>query len=77
MPFFAIFPLGLDTSLALENYRGSGRKDQALGASLNAEYSLNRWTQFIASVSHERRNSNEAGSSYSANMIEMGIKFQP
>nr|WP_321443530.1 outer membrane beta-barrel protein [uncultured Cohaesibacter sp.] len=68
--------LSLDSGLSHETYNGSGRKDWVFDATLGAEYAFNRSVQLIARVSREQRESNQAGSDFAANKVEVGLRFR-
>ncbi|WP_373236128.1 outer membrane beta-barrel protein [Cohaesibacter celericrescens] len=68
--------LGASTTLSREVYNGIGRRDSVFDGTLSAEYSFNRYSQLIASVGHERRNSTQIGSEYSENKAGLTLKFQ-
>ncbi len=68
--------LSLDSGLSHETYNGSGRKDWVFDATLGAEYAFNRSVQLIARVSREQRESNQAGSDFAANKVEVGLRIR-
>ena len=60
------------------DYRGgAGIVEKGFGASLKAEYKLTRWLAFKASYTYEQLHSNFAGNDYTANVILVGLRYQP
>jgi len=70
--------LSLNTSVlaSIRDYDGSGRQDQTLQLRAGAEWRLNRTVSVIGNLGYETVDSTEAGSSYDAATVSLGLRLQ-
>jgi hypothetical protein len=64
-------------TLTQSDYDGIRLREEGFAGSVRLEYKLTRSVVLKASFTHERLNSTEPGSDYTANVYLVGLRFQP
>jgi hypothetical protein len=64
-------------TVSQSDYRGVELKEDGFAGSVRLDYRLTRTVAVRASFTHERLNSSQAGSDYTANVYMVGLRFQP
>ena len=59
------------------DYSGVGLREEGLAGAIKLDYRLTRSVALRASFTHERLKSTEPGSDYTANVVLVGLRFQP
>ena len=64
-------------TVSQSDYQGVELKEDGFAGSVRLDYRLTRTVAVRASFTHERLNSSEPGSDYTANVYMVGLRFQP
>jgi hypothetical protein len=64
-------------TVSQSDYQGIELKEDGFAGSVKLDYRLTRSVAVRASFTHERLNSSEPGSDYTANVYMVGLRFQP